>query len=372
MTGAELLDFVQGRLFPELRALTVGGRNKELAGVIREALADADNYMKSGTLMRQVINKLNEIDFTARHQFGEIYEKLLADLQNAGNAGEFYTPRAVTQFAVDMVNPQLGESILDPACGTGGFLTGAIEHLRKHHAKDGAAWATVQESVRGIEKKQLPHLLCVTNMILHGIDVPACPVASAWARGPCERFLRACERFLRACERPRASDESLGTIDESLGTIDESLGTIDESLGAIDESLGAIDESLGAIDESLGAIDESLRAIDEGLGTIDESLRAIDESLRAIDEGLGTIDESLRAIDEGLGTIDERRGTIDESLRAVDGSLGRCDERLGAIDESLRALDESLGTIDESLGAIDESLGTIGRGYRLSSEDPAR
>jgi type I restriction enzyme M protein len=176
MTGAELLDFVQGRLFPELRALTVGGRNKELAGVIREALADADNYMKSGTLMRQVINKLNEIDFNRsadRHQFGEIYEKLLADLQNAGNAGEFYTPRAVTQFAVDMVNPQLGESILDPACGTGGFLTGAIEHLRKHHARDGAAWATVQESVRGIEKKQLPHLLCVTNMILHGIDVPA-------------------------------------------------------------------------------------------------------------------------------------------------------------------------------------------------------
>ncbi len=126
MTGETLLGFVDATLFPALKVLSAGGRTKALAAVIRGVFEDAYNYMKSGTLMRQVINKLNEIDFNRsadRHQFGEIYEKLLSDLQNAGNAGEYYTPRAVTQFAVDMVAPKLDEKILDPACGTGGFLT---------------------------------------------------------------------------------------------------------------------------------------------------------------------------------------------------------------------------------------------------------
>src|SRR5208283_2922661 len=114
----------------------ITGDGDKIAGLIRMAFDDANNYMKNGTLMRQVINKINGIDFNAsddRHMFGDIYEKILKDLQSAGNAGEFYTPRAVTQFIVDQVNPSLakGETILDPACGTGGFLVCAIEHLRK-------------------------------------------------------------------------------------------------------------------------------------------------------------------------------------------------------------------------------------------------
>jgi type I restriction enzyme M protein len=173
ITGDALLDFVNNTLLPKLKALTTGG--DKIAGLIRMAFDDANNYMKNGTLMRQVINKINGIDFNAsddRHMFGDIYEKLLKDLQSAGNAGEFYTPRAVTQFIVEQVNPRLGESILDPACGTGGFLTCTIEHLRKQ-AKTEADERTIQECFAGIEKKHLPHVLCMTNLLLHGIDVPS-------------------------------------------------------------------------------------------------------------------------------------------------------------------------------------------------------
>jgi type I restriction enzyme M protein len=130
--------------------------------------------MKSGTLMRQVINKINEIDFNSsedRHLFNDFYETFLRDLQSAGNAGEYYTPRAVTQFMVDMINPQLGEKVLDPACGTGGFLTCALEHLMKQ-AKTVEDRQLVQLSILGIEKKPLPHILSVTNLILHDIDIP--------------------------------------------------------------------------------------------------------------------------------------------------------------------------------------------------------
>ena len=130
--------------------------------------------MKSGTLMRQVINKLNEIDFTTqkdRHLFNDIYESILRDLQSAGNAGEYYTPRAVTQFMVDMVNPQLGEKVLDFACGTGGFLVCALEHLKKQ-VKNIEDEKTLQETILGIEKKPLPYMLAVTNLILHDIDEP--------------------------------------------------------------------------------------------------------------------------------------------------------------------------------------------------------
>src|SRR6185369_12522397 len=120
-------------------------------------------------------NKLNEVNFNRaadRHEFGDVYEKLLSDLQNAGNAGEFYTPRAVTQFIVEQVNPRLGEKVLDPACGTGGFLVNTIEHLRKQ-AKTEADERTIQDCFTGIEKKHLPHILCMTNLLLHGIDVPS-------------------------------------------------------------------------------------------------------------------------------------------------------------------------------------------------------
>jgi len=173
ITGDALLGFVDGTLLPALKGLHAG-RDK-MSGLIRMTFEDANNYMKNGTLMRQVINKINGIDFNAsddRHMFGDIYEKLLKDLQSAGNAGEFYTPRAVTQFIVDQVNPRLGETILDPACGTGGFLVCAIEHLRKQ-AKTAADERAIQDCFAGIEKKNLPHVLCMTNLLLHGIDIPS-------------------------------------------------------------------------------------------------------------------------------------------------------------------------------------------------------
>src|SRR6266550_275623 len=174
MTGEKLLDFVNSQLLPKLKTLTTTADDK-LTTLIRTTFEDANNYMKNGTLMRQVINKINGIDFNAsddRHMFGDIYEKILKDLQSAGNAGEFYTPRAVTQFIVEQVNPQLGEHILDPACGTGGFLTSTIEHLRKQ-ARTEADEHAIQECFSGIEKKHLPHILCMTNLMLHGIDVPS-------------------------------------------------------------------------------------------------------------------------------------------------------------------------------------------------------
>jgi type I restriction enzyme M protein len=133
--------------------------------------------MKSGQLIRQVINKIQEgVDFNKaqeRHLFGDMYEQLLRDLQAAGNAGEFYTPRAVTEFMVRMINPRLGEKVMDPACGTGGFLSCSIEHIRKQDVKTVEDEAILQNSIHGVEKKPMPHLLCTTNMILHGIDVPS-------------------------------------------------------------------------------------------------------------------------------------------------------------------------------------------------------
>ncbi|MDD2743677.1 MAG: class I SAM-dependent DNA methyltransferase [Rhodocyclaceae bacterium] len=175
MTGDELLDFVNNQLFKTLKDLQPQ-HNDPRGFVIRSVFEDAYNYMKSGHLIRQVINKIVEgIDFNKvqdRHLFGDLYEQILRDLQNAGNAGEYYTPRPVTQFMVDMVAPQLGEKILDPACGTGGFLTCAIETVRKNHVQTVEQEQLLQASIFGVEKKPLPHLLCTTNMILHGIDVP--------------------------------------------------------------------------------------------------------------------------------------------------------------------------------------------------------
>ncbi len=174
ITGDALLQFVNNDLLPNLKNLS-GSTKDRMVGLIRTTFQDANNYMKNGTLMRQVVNKVNGINFNAsddRHTFGDIYEKLLKDLQSAGNAGEFYTPRAVTQFIVEQVNPRLGETVMDPACGTGGFLVCAIEHLRKQAKRD-ADERTIQDCFSGIEKKHLPHILCRTNMLLHGIDVPS-------------------------------------------------------------------------------------------------------------------------------------------------------------------------------------------------------
>ena len=175
ITGDELLDFVNDALFPQLKNLIAPIDLNPRGYVAKAAFSDAFNYMKNGTLLRQVINKLNEIDFTdskERHLFGDIYEQILKDLQSAGNAGEFYTPRAITQFIVEVTNPKLGEAIIDPACGTGGFLACSFDHVKNNYVKNSADHQTLQQQIHGVEKKQLPHLLCTTNMMLHGIEVP--------------------------------------------------------------------------------------------------------------------------------------------------------------------------------------------------------
>lgn len=172
LTGDELIDFINNDLFPYLQNLENDSDNRAL--IIKNIFQDTYNYMKSGTLLRQVINKINEIDFNSsedRHLFNDIYEQLLQSLQSAGNSGEYYTPRAVTQFIVDMINPKIGEKVLDPACGTGGFLACTIEHLKKQ-IQTTEEGESLNCNILGIEKKPLPHQLCTTNMILHGIDTP--------------------------------------------------------------------------------------------------------------------------------------------------------------------------------------------------------
>ncbi len=175
ITGEELLEFVNDEIFVDLKNLTAPIDTNPRGFVVRQGLSDAYNYMKNGTLLRQVINKLNEVDFNRsdeRHLFGDIYEQLLRDLQSAGNAGEFYTPRAVTRFIVDRVDPKLGERVMDPACGTGGFLACSFDHIKNNYVETAEDHQALQQQILGFEKKQLPHLLCTTNMMLHGIEVP--------------------------------------------------------------------------------------------------------------------------------------------------------------------------------------------------------
>jgi len=174
MTGDDLKNFVDGELIPRLKNLDVSTGNKR-ALIIREIFDGTNNYMKNGTILRQVINELNKIDFNSsedRHVFGDIYETILRDLQSAGNYGEFYTPRALTEFITEMVNPRLNEKVLDPACGTGGFLTSAIENIRKQDVKGVKDIRTLEKTIHGMEFKPLPFMLCVTNLILHDIEIP--------------------------------------------------------------------------------------------------------------------------------------------------------------------------------------------------------
>jgi type I restriction enzyme M protein len=174
ITGDELLNFIDGKLFPKLRSLDISDNNKR-ALIIRDIFSGTNNYMKNGTIIRQVLNQLNKIDFNAsedRHLFGDIYETILRDLQSAGNYGEFYTPRAITEFMTDIINPSLGESVLDPACGTGGFLTSVIEKIRANGIKNAQDLKTLEKNIHGMELKPLPYMLCVTNLILHDIEVP--------------------------------------------------------------------------------------------------------------------------------------------------------------------------------------------------------
>jgi type I restriction enzyme M protein len=173
LTGDELMEFIDNELFPVLKEIDT--TISDQAKIVKAVFEDTYNYMKNGTLFRQVINEIGKIDFNSSkesHVFNDLYETILKELQSAGSSGEYYTPRGVTQFIVDMVNPQLGETVLDPACGTGGFLTCAIDHIRQQ-VNTPKATQTLQKSIRGVEKKPLPHLLCTTNLILHKFDVPA-------------------------------------------------------------------------------------------------------------------------------------------------------------------------------------------------------
>lgn len=174
ITGEKLLDLVNNKLFPTLKNLEITAYTPLKQRIAKYVFEDAQNYMKDGVLLRQVINVINEIDFSEykeRHEFGAIYETILKSLQSAGNAGEFYTPRAVTDFMVQMINPKLGESVADFACGTGGFLTSALKYLepQKKSADDIDKY---NNTIYGIEKKPMPYLLCITNMLLHDVDEP--------------------------------------------------------------------------------------------------------------------------------------------------------------------------------------------------------
>ena len=175
LTGDDLLNFVNNQLFPTLKNLEIDEKTPMNQVIVRYAFEDANNYQKDGVLLRQVINIIDGIDFTEyeeRHAFGSIYESFLKDLQSAGNAGEFYTPRAVTDFMVEVIKPKLGEKIGDFACGTGGFLVSALNKLEKQVGSSLEDREVYSNSIYGIEKKALPHILAVTNMLLHDIDNP--------------------------------------------------------------------------------------------------------------------------------------------------------------------------------------------------------
>lgn len=174
MTGDTLLNFVNNVLFPTLKELDVSQDTPIRKSIVKTTFEDANNYMKDGVLLRQVINIIDELDlgdYEENHAFGEIYESILKELQSAGSSGEFYTPRAVTDFMAKMINPQIGERVADFACGTGGFLTSWLNELKGkiNTTEDQEKYAT---SIYGIEKKPFPYTLCITNMLLHDIDVP--------------------------------------------------------------------------------------------------------------------------------------------------------------------------------------------------------
>lgn len=188
MTGDKLLDFVNNTLFPVLKGkdikdsegnVLIEGVKVTAATPIKKAIvqttfADANQYMKDGVLLRQVINVIDELDlsdYEESHAFGEIYESILKELQSAGSAGEFYTPRAVTDFMAQMIKPKIGETMADFACGTGGFITSWLKELQKQ-VRSTADAQKYGESIYGIEKKQFPYMLCITNLLLHGLDIP--------------------------------------------------------------------------------------------------------------------------------------------------------------------------------------------------------
>ena len=174
LTGDHLLDFVNNTLFPTLKNLDVDSSTDIRKAIVKSTFEDANQYMKDGVLLRQIVNVINSVDFgdyEESHAFGDIYESILKELQSAGSAGEFYTPRAVTDFMAEMIQPQIGEKCADFACGTGGFLVSWLKQLEKQIKTTEDAEA-VNDSIYGIEKKQFPYMLCVTNMLLHGVENP--------------------------------------------------------------------------------------------------------------------------------------------------------------------------------------------------------
>lgn len=174
LTADKLLDFVNNTLFPTLKGLTVTPETPMRSAIVRTTFEDANQYMKDGVLLRQVINVIDKLDlgdYEESHAFGEIYESILKEMQSAGSAGEFYTPRALTDFMANIIDPKIGEKMADFACGTGGFITSWLKALEKK-VKTVEDQEEYLKSIYGIEKKQFPYMLCVTNMLLHGIDSP--------------------------------------------------------------------------------------------------------------------------------------------------------------------------------------------------------
>lgn len=174
LTGDKLLDFVNNTLFPTMKKLPVDSTTPIKKAIVQTTFADANQYMKDGILLRQVLNLIDELDlsdYEESHAFGEIYETILKELQSAGSSGEFYTPRAVTDFMAQMIQPKIGETMADFACGTGGFITSWLKELEKQ-IETTVDQEKFNSSVYGIEKKQFPYILCITNMLLHGLDNP--------------------------------------------------------------------------------------------------------------------------------------------------------------------------------------------------------
>ena len=188
MTGDKLLNFVNNTLFPVLKGkditasdgtvliegIKVTSETPIKKAIVQTTFADANQYMKDGVLLRQVLNIIDDLDlsdYEESHAFGEIYESILKELQSAGSSGEFYTPRAVTDFMAQRIKPKIGETMADFACGTGGFITSWLKELEKQ-IKTTEDREKFGSSIYGIEKKQFPYILCITNMLLHGLDDP--------------------------------------------------------------------------------------------------------------------------------------------------------------------------------------------------------
>ena len=180
ITGDDLLEFIDSTahndkgLFATLSTLN-NPKNPKRASIVQQIFDGSNNFMKSGYEMRKVINELNKIDFNRskdKQVFGAIYESILVELRDAGNKGEYYTPRAVTKLMTMMTDPKLGEKVLDPASGTAGFLTEAIDHIRENYVKTVDDEHILQNSITGWEFKPVPFVLGLTNLILHEIDIP--------------------------------------------------------------------------------------------------------------------------------------------------------------------------------------------------------